>query len=115
MEAKIVRHGEVIMKPVSELPKGAEMVKEAKEYVVAHSETGHHHVLSVKDKTDFSKIKIYSWNGETYIEVPQIAELWHQKSGKDVHTPHKIAPSFYKIIIKKSYDYFQKAMTRVRD
>ena len=99
------------MKPVSALPEGVVLVKETKEHIVAHSETGHHHIL----KSDLSKFKVYSWNGDMYIEVPQMAELLHAKTGKDVHKTHKIAPSFYKIIIKKSFNYFSKAMERVRD
>lgn len=104
-----VRHGEVILKP-STLPKEAKLKIESKKYIVAHSETGHHHVLeAVKD------IKVYSWKGDTYVEVPELAELWHQKTGADVHKTHKIAPSVYKVIIKKSYNYFSKIMERVRD
>lgn len=115
MESKLVRHGEVILKAITQLPKEAKLVEETNRVVVAHSETGHHHLLEVKDKVDMSKIKVYSWNGDTYLEVPQIAELWHQKTGKDVHTPHKITPSIYKVIIKKHFDYFKGALERVRD
>ncbi len=115
MNKYIVRHGEVILKEISEIPKEAKLEKEANEYIVAHSETGHHHVLSAKEKTDLSKFKVYSFNGETYLEVPAMSELLHEKSGSDAHTTHKIIPAKYKVIIKKSYDYFAKAMTRVRD
>lgn len=115
MKTNIVRHGEVILKEVSALPKGAILKEETDKYVVAHSETGHHHILQVKDKVDMSKFKVYSLNGDTYIEVPQMAELWHQKTGKDVHTPHTITPSVYKVVIKKEFDYFQGAIRNVRD
>lgn len=111
---EIVRHGEVILKP-STLPKGAKLEKEESKLIVAHSETGHHHVLEVKNKIDMSKIKVYSWNGDTYLEVPEIAELWHQKTGKDVHKTHKIAPSIYKVVIKKEFDYFAGLIRNVRD
>ena len=115
MKTQIVRHGEVILKPITSLPKEAVLEKETNEYIVAHSETGHHHVLATKEKTDVSKFKVYSWNGETYLEVPQIAELFHAKTGKDVHTTHKIAPAIYKVVIKKSFNYFKGALERVRD
>lgn len=111
---EIIRHGEVILKP-SELPKGAELVEETFKYMVAHSETGHHHILEVKNKVDMSKIKVYTWNGDRYMEVPQIAELWHQKTGKDTHTPHKVTPNVYKIILKKEFDYFKGILQQVRD
>lgn len=106
----IVRHGEVILKPISELPKEAKLEKETKKHIVAHSETGHHHVLEA-----VKPFKVWSWNSETYLEVPEMAELLHEKTGKDTHAPHKITPSFYKVVIKKSFNYFSKAMERVRD
>ena len=111
MKPQIVRHGEVILKPIAELPKEAKLEKTTKKHIVAHSETGHHHTL-VANKVDF---KVYSWNGETYLEVPELSELMHEKTGKDVHKTHKIAPSFYRVIIKKAFNYFSKAMERVRD
>lgn len=111
----IIRHGEVILKPIAGLPKGVKLVREEKEYIMAHSETGHHHILEVKEKVDMSKIKVYSWNGETYLEVPEMTELWHQKTGNDVHKPHKVSKGFYKVNIKKSFNYFSGALERVRD
>jgi hypothetical protein len=115
MKAQIIRHGEVLLKPIDTLPKKAKLVEKKDKVIVAHSETGHHHILEVKNKVDMSKIKVYSWNGETYLEVPQISELWHQKTGKDVHIPHEVIPSIYKVIIKKEFDYFRKAIVNVRD
>lgn len=109
--AQIVRHGEVILKPVSELPKEAKLEKETKKFIVAHSETGHHHILT----SDLSKFKVYTHNGDTYIEVPELSELIHEKTGKDTHAPHKIAPATYKVVIKRAFDYFAKKMARVRD
>lgn len=110
MKPQIVRHGEVILKPITELPKEAKLEKEVNSFVVAHSETGHHHVLE-----SLEKFKVYSWNGETYLEVPEMSDLLHEKTGKDVHKTHKIVPSKYKVIIKKHYDYFKKSLERVRD
>lgn len=114
MKPQIIRHGEVILKPET-LPSNATLIEEKESIVVAHSETGHHHVLSVKEKIDTSKIKVYSWNGETYLEVPQLSELWHQKTGKDVHTPHTVVPAVYKVTLKKEFDYFQGVLRQVRD
>ena|SRR3990167_207765 len=111
MKPQIVRHGEVLLYPVQELPKEVKLEKIIKRHIVAHSETGHHHTL-VADKVDF---KVFSWNGETYLEVPEMSELLHEKNGKDVHTPHKIVPAFHKVIIKKSFNYFSRALEKVRD
>jgi hypothetical protein len=111
MNPQIIRHGEVILKPV-ELPKEAVLVKEAKEYIVAHSETGHHHVLKTETKKPFG---IYSYNGKTYLGVIEDALLVHAKTGQDVHAPHKIVPAYYEVVIKKSFNYFTRALEKVRD
>ena len=62
-----------------------------------------------------SKIKVWMWKGERYIEVPEMAELWHQKTGKDIHTPHNVVAGIYKINLKKEFDYFKSAIRQVRD
>ena len=108
--AEIVRHGEVILKPVDSIPEGAVLSETIKSKIVAHSETGHHHVLEAD--TDF---KIYTLMGDTYIEIPSVATLRHEKTGKDVHAPHKIAPAIYKIVVKNEFDYFAGAIRAVRD
>ncbi len=109
MKTQIIRHGEVLLVP-SELPKGAELKETVKKKIVAHSETGHHHILEAQNP-----FRIYSWNGETYVEVPELAKLWHQKTGKEAHKTHSVVPAIYKIVIKKHFDYFAKKMTEVRD
>lgn len=109
MKPQIVRHGEVILKPTT-LPEGAILSKTTKKEIVAHSETGHHHVLEAD--RDF---KVYTLLGDTYIEIPSVAMLRHEKTGKDVHTSHKIVPSVYKVVIKKEFDYFQGAIRQVMD
>ena len=71
---EIHRAGEVILMPC-ELPKEAKLIKETKKYIVAHSETGHHHVLESIDT-----YKVYSWNGETYIQLGSVGTLFHEKT-----------------------------------
>ena len=113
MKAQIIRHGEVIMKPVDSLPKDAQLKEVTSSTIIAHSETGHHHVLQTKVK---EAIKIFTTlDGTTFVQVEDIGELVHKKTGKDIHTPHKVAPSIYKIILKKEFDYFAGAIRQVRD
>lgn len=110
MNKQIVRHGEVLLKPIDSLPIDAVLKETTKKNIVAHSETGHHHVL--ESDVDF---KIYTLMGDTYIEIPSVAQLRHEKTGKDVHKTHKIVPAIYKVVIKKEFDYFAGAIRSVRD
>lgn len=105
----IYRHGELLLKE-SVLPQGAVLEKTTKSHIIAHSETGHHHILEATK--DF---KIYSFNGETFIEIPSVAQLRHKKTGKNVHKTHKVVPTVYKVVIKKEFDYFAGAIRNVRD
>lgn len=108
MKPQIVRHGEVLLKPIAEIPQAAKLVKTGKEHVVAHSETGHHHVLE-------ANLRVYELDNELYLDVQNIGQLVHKKSGLDIHQPHTIAKGLYKVVIKKAYDYFAKKLTQVRD
>jgi hypothetical protein len=106
----IIRHGELILKGVDGIPDGAKLIETTNRKIVAWSETHHHHVLESKES-----YQIYSWNGETYIHLGNIATLFHEKTGKDVHTPHELKPATYKVIIKKEFDYYEGIMKQVRD
>lgn len=109
MNTNIFRHGEVILVP-TELPKEAQLSEKSNKYIVAHSETGHHHVLEAQ-----KEFKVFMWQGERYIEIPEFATLLHEKTGTEVHTPHTIPAGVYKINIKKHFDYAAKKMAQVRD
>lgn len=108
--AEIVRHGEVILKNIDSLPEGVILSQSTKKFTVAHSETGHNHVLEAT--TDF---KVYTLMGDTYIEIPSVAQLRHEKTGKDVHKTHKIKPAVYKVVIKNEFNYFEGVLKAVRD
>jgi hypothetical protein len=111
MNKLIVRHGEVILKQIEEIPQAAKLVKTGKNHIVGHSETGHHHVLELTTPN----LRVYELDNELYLDVQDIGTLTHKKTGKDVHTPHKIVPGKYRVIIKQAFDYFKKALTKVRD
>lgn len=111
MNNLIVRHGEVILKEITSIPKEAKLVKTGKDHIVGHSETGHHHVLELSTKA----LRVYELDNELYLDVGDTGTLVHKKSGSDIHTPHQITPGKYKVVIKQAYDYFKKALTKVRD
>lgn len=111
MKQQIVRHGEVLLVPVDTIPNKAKLVNKGKDYVVAHSETGHHHVLELAKK----QLRVYELDNELYLDVGDVGKLVHKKSGTDTHKTHTIAPGKYKIVIKQAFDYFKKALIRVRD
>lgn len=111
MDNLIVRHGEIILKQIKDIPKEAKLIKTGKEHIVGHSETGHHHVLELAT----AKLRVYELDNELYLEVGDTGTLVHKKSGSETHTPHTITPGKFKVIVKQNYDYFAKKLAKVRD
>lgn len=112
MEQKFHRHGEVGLRPIKSMPKGAKLVEKSNKFIAGHSESGHNHILTVP-KT--AEIKIFEFEGKTYLDIPLEAKLTHQKQGTETHGVQVIAPGLYERTIKKSYSYAEKVMRRVQD
>lgn len=105
------RHGEVIIKKVSNIPTGAKLIEQGNSLIVGHSESGHHHVMTVEKGTT---IKMYEIDGKTYLDLPAKGELKHQKSSEN-HKTQVFSPGLYIREIRESYSYAQKVMRRVLD
>jgi hypothetical protein len=109
MELKCIRHGEILLQPVSKLPRGKKT--EVDLYIVGHSETGHHHVL--ESKAPFEVMD----RGEKhalYLRLFEPGKLVHKKT-VDKHKTLPVAPGTYRVIYKNEYDPFEKVIRRVQD
>lgn len=104
--SKAIRHGEIILLPVNKLPKGKR--SQHTNYIVGHSETGHHHVLESKTKFDIVEAV------QLYLDIKEPAKIVQKKS-YDRHKDLTIAPGKYKVIYKNEYDPFQQVIRRVVD
>lgn len=104
---RAIRHGELLLLPVAKLPEQAKETFAGREYTVAHSETGHHHV-AVGD------VRVFR-SGETFfLEAVRDSRIEHRKTFEK-HETKTIFKGLYQITIKKAYDYFLKRQTQVRD
>lgn len=108
MKKVSIRHGELVLKPVSVAGKGDE--ESVKSYIVAHSETGHHHV--VESEAPFSVIK--DALGKMWLELEAEAKVIHKKS-HDKHDTLILTPGIWEVGAKTEYDPSKKAIARVRD
>lgn len=100
---KGIRHGEVALIPTEAVVKG----KEVKKYIVAHSETGHHHVIEAEapfmvDEKDM------------LIELFGDAAIVHKKSF-DAHKTLPLKKGTYKRYEAVEYDPFAAVTRRVVD
>lgn len=105
------RHGENLFVRIDKLPEGAKLVAEGSELVVAHSESGHNHILTVP-KT--AELKMFEFEGKTYLEVPLEAKLQHQKE-YEKHPDQTMMAGTYLKLVDTEYDYFAKIMRKVID
>lgn len=102
-------HGENVLIPVEKVPKGK--IVTTSEYIVGHSETGHHHVLEAEKQSPFD---IIIDGDNMYISSKQVSSLVHKKT-HDIHKTVVVQPGFYKVVRKSEYDPFQQVIRQVWD
>lgn len=105
-----IRHGEILLQPVNEIPKGK--IVKAKNYIVGHSETGHHHVL--ESDVDFTVLEAENMNDQLFFQLIKPAKMVHKKS-TDKHKTLTIPAGIYKRFHDTEYDPFEKVIREVAD
>lgn len=121
---EVIRHGEVLLIPIKNISTGKG--KKTRELVVAHSETGHHHVAvgEITDYPAFDVSEIRKALTKSLYPDAEItglfrvnsdsAELRHYKTF-DKHETKPLVKGLYVRTIKRQFDYFTKMIERVRD
>lgn len=107
---KAIIHGENILKPITKLPKGKRTAHN--QFIVGHSETGHHHVLEAPKGTTFDVVEDMA--RQVFIEVKEESKLVHKKSF-DIHETKVVEPGLYQIFHAQEYNPFTKQLQRVFD
>lgn len=108
--------GDVFLMRVKEIPSDATQIKPTQEdgsYIVAHSESGHHHILEAT-KPDFLSV-FRDVSGRLFAEVREgsSALLWHNKSDKTKHNPIEVPAGSFQI--KRAKEYTPQGMRQVAD
>ena len=102
-----IQHGDVIIKRITELPKGcSEVNRENGRFVVAKGEaTGHNHAIVDQG------CRLMELKGELYLEVTaEQVTITHEE-----HKALPIPAGIYKIGRVQEYDYFAEMARQVRD
>lgn len=111
---RAIRHGEIMLIPISKLPEGLEQVEQGKRVIVGHSESGHHHI-AVCDADNLTLLRPQGADSpDPYLEVSSVARIEHLKT-YDRHETKTIMPGYYFVNTKMAYDYFAKRQVRVVD
>lgn len=106
MYNKPIQHGEMILKPIKKLPKGAVDVTDS--FIGSFSRAGHHHVLNSKS------MSIVKTKDGIYVQVHNEGTITHQKT-TDAHGDLPLPVGIYQIGIKTEYDLFEDVIRNVQD
>lgn len=112
---KQAAQGDLLIRKIDSLPKNAVKLNAEKgNYVVAHSETGHNHVIAEREN-----VSLYTTNDPmiSYLEVIEATDatevlLEHLRSF-DTHETIKINPGIYEI--RRQREYTPEGWRRVED
>lgn len=115
MKKVIGQQGEVRIIKIDAMPKGMATkpaLKIAKGYVISHSESGHHHILTggeVMERTD--KVPAGMQQFYAILDAPE-------KFIQDAANPHggySLDPGIYRFDVSREYDPFAEQARRVAD
>ncbi len=94
------RQGEVFFVRAKEMPAGLKEVKpENGVFILAHSETGHHHVMEAKPN-----VKVFSTDNPlvSYMQIveatDEVENLLVHLRGHDTHATIKFVPDTYRVV-----------------
>jgi hypothetical protein len=105
---KTIRHGDVNLHLVNEIPKTAKEVKQNGSYVLAEGEaTGSKHVLSAS-RSDELKVYRDKEAGTTYIQLSKVGTLTHTHDHETLEVP----VGTYVQIPEREIDHFAESVER---
>lgn len=115
LQQRMLRHGEILMVALDELPANIEQVFQGKTYIVGHSETGHHHIAVAERKDALTVYKpVGADSQDIYLRVSAPSRVEHKKT-HDKHKTIDLPEGVYLVRPKTEYDPFAKLIQQVRD
>lgn len=108
---KIAAQGDVMFKRVDTLPDGlVEAAKEDGKYIVAHSETGHHHTVLEKH----AQLLIDKTNEFiAYLKVDEEGAVLEHERAFDTHESIRFEPGIYEV--RRQREYKPEGYRRAQD
>lgn len=107
--------GDLLLRRIATLPAGVKLMPTEKgAYIVAHSETGHHHVIAERPN-----VKVYTTDDPmvSYLEVIEATEkteaLLQHLRGHDTHETLAIPPGIFEL--RRQREHTPEGWRRVAD
>jgi len=109
--------GEIYARKIDALPEGLTEFNErnsAGDWIISHSESGHHHLLDCEGVTVMERTEnVPEGLRILYAIVDAPASL--KQDAANAHEAHDMAPGIYEMRIAKEYDPFTQQARRVAD
>lgn len=115
MREAIANQGEIRIDQISEMPEVETKEfaeKNAKGFIISHSEQGHHHILG-GDVDVLERVEAPAGAKILYAIVKEPTKLFQDAAVP--HDPVKLEPGLYEFRIKREYDPFAEQARRVAD
>lgn len=106
-----IAQGDALLVPIKGLPGGLRPAQPTKtgHHILAHSETGHHHVIDSRAADMFiDEMNEFA----AYLRVNETALLEHQRSF-DTHEPIQVPPGLY--AVRRQREYVPEGFRRAAD
>lgn len=112
---KTAAQGEITITRVDKLPEGLVPMKADNGlFVVGHSETGHHHVMTMERATFFRDPKAPAGMSVLYAILDEPKELTHQRDF-DTHEPIIHQPGMYRFASGREFDHYEALARKQAD
>jgi len=99
---ELYRHGDLLIKPIDNIPKDAKLNKDN---ILALGEvTGHKHRLNIK------QLSVYETLGQKYVSLKQKTDLVHEE-----HNTLTLEPGNYVVLMEREFDPVAQEIKQVLD
>ncbi|NTA27442.1 hypothetical protein [Allorhizobium ampelinum] len=112
---KVAAQGEISIRRIDALPAGVKpLAPELGKYIIGHSETGHHHVMTLDRKQAFESTNAPAGMRILYATLETAGELVHER-GHDTHETISFEPGIYEFRLGREYDPYAELARQVAD
>lgn len=112
---EVAAQGEISIKRIEKLPDGLVPMKpENGVYVIGHSETGHHHVITMERAKVFEAPNAPAGMRVLYAILDEPKELTHQRDF-DTHEPIQFQPGTYEFRLGREFDPYAEMARKQAD
>lgn len=107
--------GEISIRKIDRLPVNVTGLEpENGHYIIGHSETGHHHVMTLDRKQVFVSDNPPAGMRVLYANLEAAANLVHQR-GHDTHETIQIEPGIYEFRLGREFDPYAELARQAAD